>query len=42
MHVERLTLPPSDPLMVDEPSIRLEVARLIRQHQPRWISGAHS
>lgn len=37
--VERLTLMHRDRLLIDEPGIRLEVARLIRQHRPRWIYG---
>ncbi len=37
--VERLTLQHRDRLLVDEPGIRLELARLIRQHRPRWVYG---
>lgn len=37
--VERVTLQHRDRLLVDEPSIRLELARLIRQHRPRWVYG---
>jgi LmbE family N-acetylglucosaminyl deacetylase len=37
--VERLTLPHRDRLLTDEPGIRLEVARLIREHRPRWVYG---
>ncbi len=37
--VERLTLPYRDRLLADEPGIRLEVARLIREHRPRWVYG---
>jgi N-acetylglucosamine malate deacetylase 1 len=37
--VERLTLQHRDRLLVDEPGIRLEVARLIRRHRPRWVYG---
>ncbi len=37
--VERMTLPHRDRLLVDEPGIRLEVARLIREHRPRSVFG---
>ena len=37
--VERMTLPQRDRLLVDEPGIRLEVARLIREHRPRHVYG---
>lgn len=37
--VERVTLPHQDRLLMDTLDIRLEVARLIREHQPRWIYG---
>jgi N-acetylglucosamine malate deacetylase 1 len=37
--VDRMTLQHRDRLLVDEPAIRVEVARLIRQHRPRWVYG---
>jgi len=37
--VERWTLGLQDRLLMDTPDVRLEVARLIRQHQPRWVYG---
>lgn len=37
--VERVTLPYQDRFLVDTMEIRLEVARLIREHRPRWVYG---
>lgn len=37
--VERVTLPRQDRLLLDEMAVRLEVARLIREHRPRWVYG---
>lgn len=37
--VERLSLGLQDRLLVDATAVRLEVARLIRLHQPRWVYG---
>jgi N-acetylglucosamine malate deacetylase 1 len=37
--VERLTLGLQDRLLTDTMETRLEVARLIREHRPRWVYG---
>lgn len=37
--VERVSLGLQDRLLDDTTSVRLQVARLIRQHQPRWVYG---
>jgi LmbE family N-acetylglucosaminyl deacetylase len=37
--VERCSLSLHDRLLVDTPEVRLGVARLIREHQPRWVYG---
>jgi LmbE family N-acetylglucosaminyl deacetylase len=37
--VERVTLAGQDRLLSDGPEVRLEVARLIRAHRPRWVYG---
>ncbi len=37
--VERVTLPHQDRLLMDTNDVRIEVARLIREHQPRWVYG---
>jgi|SRR5579859_5490971 len=37
--VDRICLGLQDRLLVDVPAVRLEVARLIREHQPRWVYG---
>ena len=37
--VERYTLGLRDRLLQDTPEVRLELARVIRQHQPRWVYG---
>lgn len=37
--VERICLGLQDRLIVDTPAVRLEVARLIRVHRPRWVYG---
>src|SRR5579859_1512402 len=37
--VDRLTLPGQDRLLMDTLDVRLEVARLIREHRPRWVYG---
>lgn len=37
--VERLTLAHQDRLLADTTAIRLEVARLVREHRPRWVYG---
>jgi LmbE family N-acetylglucosaminyl deacetylase len=39
LRVERVTLPYQDRLLMDTPNIRLDVARLIREHRPRWVYG---
>lgn len=36
---DRLILGEQDRLIQDTPQIRLEVTRLIREHQPRWVFG---
>ncbi len=37
--VERITLRHQDRLLMDTNDVRIEVARLIREHQPRWVYG---
>jgi N-acetylglucosamine malate deacetylase 1 len=37
--VDRLTLPGQDRLLMDTLDVRLQVARLIREHRPRWVYG---
>ncbi len=37
--VERINLGLQDRLLQDTPELRLELARLIRQHRPRWVYG---
>lgn len=37
--VERVTLPYQDRFLADTVAIRLAVARLIREHRPRWVYG---
>lgn len=37
--VERMTLPHQDRFLTDTLEIRLAVARLIREHRPRWVYG---
>jgi N-acetylglucosamine malate deacetylase 1 len=37
--VDRLTLAGQDRLLRDTPEVRLEVARLICTHRPRWVYG---
>jgi LmbE family N-acetylglucosaminyl deacetylase len=37
--VERMCLDMQDRLIADTPEARIEVARLIRVHQPRWVYG---
>lgn len=37
--VDRLTLDHADRLLVDGIDLRLEVARLIMEHRPRWVYG---
>ncbi len=37
--VERASLGLPDRLLVDTPEVRLRVARLIREHRPRWVYG---
>jgi len=37
--VERVCLGAQDRLLADTLELRLEVARLIRQHRPRWVYG---
>lgn len=37
--VERINLGGQDRLLTDTTEIRLEIARLIRLHQPRWVYG---
>ena len=37
--VERLTLGLQDRFLIDSTSTRLQIARLIREHRPRWVYG---
>src|SRR5579859_2561080 len=37
--VERCSLGLRDRLLMDTPEVRLALARLIREHQPRWVYG---
>lgn len=37
--VERMTFPRQDRFLMDTLDVRLEVARLIREHQPHWVYG---
>jgi LmbE family N-acetylglucosaminyl deacetylase len=37
--VDRINLGVQDRLLADNAELRLEVARLIRQHRPRWVYG---
>jgi N-acetylglucosamine malate deacetylase 1 len=37
--VERISLGSQDRLLNDTTEVRLEIARLIRQHRPRWVYG---
>lgn len=37
--VERTSLGMQDRLVVDSQSARIEVARLVREHRPRWVYG---
>src|SRR5450759_2847092 len=37
--VERLTLGLQDRFLADTASARLQLARLIREHRPRWVYG---
>lgn len=37
--VERICLGMQDRLIVDSQSARIEVARLVREHRPRWVYG---
>lgn len=37
--VDRMTLGLRDRLLTDTIAVRLEVARIIRQHRPRWVFG---
>jgi N-acetylglucosamine malate deacetylase 1 len=37
--VERCSLGLRDRLLADTPEVRLALARLIREHQPRWVYG---
>ena len=39
LSVDRICLGAQDRLMTDTHELRLEVARLIRQHRPRWVYG---